>query len=106
LLNVIHDINKNYNNTNDTLSKTGPIIWTQSICKFMKINAKVDILKLIKNDIEPNGKIINYCYKNINYSLILLPYRAFGFHQLHGNDVIKIPKKQRLIRHMFEGSWK
>lgn len=36
----------------------------------------------------------------------LLPYRAFGFNQFHGADVVKGSHKDHLVEHQFFGSWK
>jgi len=41
-----------------------------------------------------------------NIQLLILPYRAFGASKTHGDDVVKLPFKQRLVKHGFRGSWK
>jgi len=38
--------------------------------------------------------------------VLILPYRAFGYCKAHGDDVVKTPEEQRLVKHWFAGSWK
>jgi len=38
--------------------------------------------------------------------VLILPYRAFGYPGMHGDDVVTTPYEQRLVKHWFRGSWK
>ena len=40
------------------------------------------------------------------WRVLLLPYRAFGNHPSHGNDVNKEPYSQHLVHHHFHGTWR
>lgn len=40
------------------------------------------------------------------WRLLVLPYRAFGNHPQHGDDVNRLPLDQILVQHHFHGTWR
>ena len=40
------------------------------------------------------------------WRLLVLPYRAFGNHPAHGDDVNRLPYEQHLVHHHFHGTWR
>jgi len=55
-----------------------------------------------------NGQLFNFRAKNSSEgNLLILPYRAFSFHgDPKQNQTFADPAEDRLVRHMFRGSWK
>ena len=101
----------------DTITKrTGPVAFTKAIVDFLRANdcgGAVDALA--KDFAEPRGKYIPLTLDSA-WGLLVLPYRAFGYHpgpfhaqiakEKHARALVTEPASQRLIQHEFKGSWR
>lgn len=94
--------------------RTGPIAFTSAILKYIAAHSDKGKDGYVGNypramlpikEIEKKGQFLSFKDEDMSWNLLILPYRAFGFHPWHGDDVIKEPKSQHLIHHEFLGKF-
>lgn len=98
------------------LLRTGPAAWTSAILSYIQTHCD-EALRGQKDgyprclhpiaQIEKRGQYLPLTDDlGERWNLLLLPYRAFGYHPHHGKDVIKKPFSQHLVQHQFLGHWR
>ncbi|ETO14472.1 hypothetical protein RFI_22901 [Reticulomyxa filosa] len=117
----------NRKNITDVLERTGPIMFTRAILRYINSHATpssshrsttqqrhlssassvfhaVNTLFSMQQ-LDKNGQILTlYHSDNVQFTLCILPYRAFAVHWMHNYN--KRPVSQQLVMHQFRGSWK
>ena len=91
------------------LARTGPSAFTKAIMTFMAAHSVYDAdLPLFDyRQIDATGQLIPLQIDDDIQWILILPYRAFGYHRMHQlPPPIKHSRQMALIYHRFEGSWK
>lgn len=97
---------------NAVMYRTSPPRFTQLVLEFVAKFAEgekgmVDgypraVLPMEQLDV--GGQVVRLLVDGVVWKMAILPYRAFGFHQIHKVDVRK--QGNRCVYHRFEGSWR
>ncbi|KAL1524809.1 hypothetical protein AB1Y20_019689 [Prymnesium parvum] len=87
------------------LERTGPLAWTSAILRFIDSHAAPRDENRSVVD-ETQGRLIQLEKDGQQWSLLVLPYRAFGVNRAHQTQLRKEPSTQHLVHHQFLGSWK
>eukprot|EP01062_Namystynia_karyoxenos_P043637 TRINITY_DN31965_c0_g1_i1.p1 TRINITY_DN31965_c0_g1~~TRINITY_DN31965_c0_g1_i1.p1 ORF type:complete len:364 (+),score=68.40 TRINITY_DN31965_c0_g1_i1:74-1093(+) len=98
--------------------RTGPQVWTRAVLRFIAQHSGgadptphgplprvLGPAGATRDALAHRGMLLQLGPER----LLLLPYRAFGFHQLHRDSYASAERNashQRLARHWFEGSWR
>ena len=94
-------------NSSNILDRTGPLAWTAGIMNYIqRYNVTGEELLSVRK-LDQHGQLFKLRDQSgMASQVLILPYRAFGFPGAHGAGVQEGPTKQKLVHHMFEGSWK
>lgn len=87
------------------LERTGPVVWTAALLEQVKAHGEEPLEATEK--IDERGQLIHLKLPHEGgerWKLLILPYRAFGYHPQH-TDVNKGETWEQLVRHEFRGSW-
>ena len=101
--------------SHDNVTKrTGPIAFTAAVIDYLRAHGCGAAVDALPAAAEPRGLYVPVDATS-SCGLLVLPYRAFGYHPgpFHakiakgkGADLVKGPDTQRLIQHEFAGSWR
>jgi len=100
----MHAIMKNLQEMPDqrdqTIMRTGPVALTTAVLETFNQSGVVlpDVQQTFN---EGQGKLLKVMGKTV----VILPYRAFGYNSAHGSDVIKEPESDRLVVHEHLQRW-
>lgn len=99
LQHVVYYINDHMECRQETLKKTGPIIWTKAILDFLDLHNVKNISSRLNQDIPIS---VSYNHNGQEYKGFIMPYRSFSYPGYQEN----LRTSPNLVRHLFAGSWK
>ena len=101
------------------IDRTGPHAWTAGLLKYIldhgvggaNMSALLGLAPLEEQDKRGQLFRLRDPQDAEEWQILLLPYRAFGFHPAHDllgsmGNVSGADDGQRLVRHLFQGTWK
>merc|ERR1740130_765045 len=94
-------------NTNLITDRTGPVAWTAGVMRYIRrYNVSGEDLLPVRK-LDHHGQLFQMREPSgVESQVLLLPYRAFAYPGAHGPGVFEEPARQKLVHHMFKGSWK
>ena len=94
-------------NTNLITDRTGPVAWTAGVMRYIRrYNVSGEDLLPVRK-LDHHGQLFQLREPSgMESQVLLLPYRAFAYPGAHGPGVFEEPARQKLVHHMFKGSWK
>jgi hypothetical protein len=94
-------------NTNLITDRTGPVAWTAGVMRYIRrYNVSGEDLMPVRK-LDHHGQLFQMREPSgVESQVLLLPYRAFAYPGAHGPGVFEEPARQKLVHHMFKGSWK
>ena len=94
-------------NTNLITDRTGPVAWTAGVMRYIRrYNVSGEDLLPVRK-LDHHGQLFHMREPSgVESQVLLLPYRAFAYPGAHGPGVFEEPSRQKLVHHMFKGSWK
>lgn len=102
---IITNLHSMQDSVENVVRRTGPAAFTSAVVEAMKAGGVSLPMMEELNGGQGHLAVLKDA-NNTNSSLVMLPYRAMGFHPKHGNDVVKEPFSDHLVEHQFKGSWK
>ena len=93
--------------TNLITDRTGPVAWTAGVMRYIRrYNVSGEDLLPVRK-LDHHGQLFQMREPSgVESQVLLLPYRAFAYPGAHGPGVFEEPARQKLVHHMFKGSWK
>ena len=87
--------------------RTGPVAWTAGVMRYIRrYNVSGEDLLSVRK-LDHHGQLFQLREPSgVESQVLLLPYRAFAYPGAHGPGVFEEPARQKLVHHMFKGSWK
>ena len=94
-------------NMNLITDRTGPVAWTAGVMRYIRrYNVSGEDLLPVRK-LDHHGQLFRMREPSgVESQVLLLPYRAFAYPGAHGPGVFEEPSRQKLVHHMFKGSWK
>merc|ERR1712216_187918 len=94
--------------TDRVLDRTGPIAWSAAILGYLQLHSVSGRDLAPAEEPDKQGQLFDLRDRHTGEEsqLLLLPYRSLGWPGAHDDFLSEEPSSQRLIHHLFEGSWR